>query len=152
MRERLYKINNVLVTWADHTTGLRHPSVQNLHVAWSDHASRRMPHFHSWRILFLDVVGGEICANGLPLSRRSMILLGVPTPMFILIFLQVSMASCSLMCFANSFVTLLFLSSNFLRDLREMRGQTTTISMAQRTYLTISAALNPAIAMTSVCG
>lgn len=40
--------------------------------------------------------------------------------MFILIFLQVSIASCSLMCLAKSFVTLVPLSSNFLKDLRKI--------------------------------
>lgn len=46
-----------------------------------------------------------------------MILLGVPTPMFILNFLQESIASCSLICFAKSFATLTPLSSNFRKGL-----------------------------------
>lgn len=51
-----------------------------------------------------------------------MILFGVPTPMFILNFLQFSIASCSLICLAKSFVTLAPLSSNFLRALDLIRS------------------------------
>lgn len=39
--------------------------------------------------------------------------------MFIFIFLQPSIASCSLMCLAKSFATLVLLSSNFLNDLQD---------------------------------